>query len=37
VDLERLDDNKNAVLISEWKELNDGGCHLYEDPYEKET
>jgi len=37
VDLEKLDESKHAVLIGRWDELTDGGCHLYEDPFEKES
>ena len=32
-----MDENKNAVLIGKWEhDLSDGGCHLYEDPFEKD-
>lgn len=36
VQLKRLDESTNAVLIGKWeKDLSAGGCHLYEK--EKET
>jgi len=32
-----LDETKNAVLIGKWEtDISDGGCHLYEDPFEKD-
>ena len=32
-----MDENKNAVLIGKWEpDISDGGCHLYDDPYEKD-
>lgn len=35
--LEKLDEARNQVLIGQWVEgISDGGCHLYEDPYEKD-
>jgi len=37
VDLTRLDENQNAVMIGRWDaDISDGGCHLHFDPYEKE-
>jgi len=33
-----LDEKKNAVLIGKWEhDISDGGCHLYEDPFEKDV
>ena len=37
VDLQKLDESKSTVLIGKWDDLTDGGCHLYEDPFEKEA
>lgn len=38
VELRKLDENRNACLIGEWTtDVSDGGCHLYEDPFEKEN
>ena len=38
VELEKLDANKNNVQIGSWvKEISDGGCHLYEEPYETQN
>jgi len=35
VELNRLDESKNAVLVSKWEQdVSDGGCHLYEDEKE---
>ena len=35
IELEKLDENRNSVQIGSWnKEISDGGCHLYEEPYE---
>ena len=32
-----MEETKNAVLIGRWEhDISDGGCHLHEDPYEKE-
>ena len=38
VNLDRLDNNKNAVIISHWDaETTGGGCHLYDKKWEKNT
>ncbi|CAD8158986.1 unnamed protein product [Paramecium octaurelia] len=38
VELTKLDETKNQVHIGKWEQdISDGGCHLYEDPYEKDT
>ena len=38
MELRRLDEAKHQVLIGRWEtDISDGGCHLYEDPYEKES
>ena len=32
-----MDEAKNSVIIGKWEQdISDGGCHLYEDPFEKE-
>lgn len=37
MEIKKLDENKNAVLIGKWEhDISDGGCHLFEDPYEKD-
>ncbi|EGR31206.1 hypothetical protein IMG5_115920 [Ichthyophthirius multifiliis] len=37
VQLQKLDENINSVLIGKWEnEVTDGGCHLYDEPFEKE-
>eukprot|EP01017_Pseudomicrothorax_dubius_P006199 TRINITY_DN11731_c0_g1_i2.p1 TRINITY_DN11731_c0_g1~~TRINITY_DN11731_c0_g1_i2.p1 ORF type:complete len:277 (+),score=94.18 TRINITY_DN11731_c0_g1_i2:61-831(+) len=36
LELRRLEDSKNAVIINEWKKNFQGGCHLYEDAFEKD-
>ena len=38
VNLDRLDEGLNAVLIGNWeKDISCGGCHLYNEPFEKEA
>ena len=35
--LQKLDENFNDVVIGKWEQdISDGGCHLYEDPFEKD-
>ena len=35
VEIKKLEDAKNAVLSGRWTEDNAGGCHLYDQEYEK--
>ena len=36
--MDRLDEGLNAVLIGNWeKDISCGGCHLYNEPFEKEA
>lgn len=37
VDIRKLDEAKNAVLIGRWQSPNNGGCHLFEAPFEKSS
>lgn len=37
VDLRKLDEAKNAVLIGRWQSPNNGGCHLFEAPFESSS
>lgn len=33
-----MDEKRNAVLIGKWdNDISGGGCHLYEDPFEKDA
>lgn len=35
MELQKLDEGKNNVQIGSWvKGISDGGCHLYEGPFE---
>lgn len=37
MEIKKLDENRNAVLIGKWEhDISGGGCHLYEDPFEKD-
>lgn len=37
MEIQKLEENKNSVLIGRWEhDISDGGCHLFEDPYEKD-
>ena len=36
VELKQLEESKNSVLIGQWEEGTDGGCHLYDEPHEKD-
>jgi hypothetical protein len=35
VEVEKLEDSRNAVLTGRWTEDSAGGCHLYDSEYEK--
>lgn len=35
IDLQRLDEERNRVIIGLWAELSDGGCELYTPKFEK--
>ena len=34
VEIEKLEDSKNAVLSGKWTDKTAGGCHLYDKEYE---
>jgi len=35
VEVEKLEDSKNMVISGEWNDKSAGGCHLYDEVYEK--
>eukprot|EP01016_Furgasonia_blochmanni_P040857 TRINITY_DN5246_c0_g1_i5.p1 TRINITY_DN5246_c0_g1~~TRINITY_DN5246_c0_g1_i5.p1 ORF type:complete len:345 (+),score=100.44 TRINITY_DN5246_c0_g1_i5:69-1037(+) len=37
VELEKLDESKNAVLIGKWDDISDGGCHLFDEQFESDS
>ena len=38
VELRKLEENKNQTLVGKWElDINAGGCHLYEEKYEKDS
>ena len=37
VEVEKLEDSRNAVLSGKWTDKTAGGCHLYDKEFEQKT